>query len=44
MSEWRRGTVCTVRPEIPAPLVRGQEYRCTAIVRRGTGVKDELNE
>jgi hypothetical protein len=44
MSEWRRGTVYTVRPQILAPLVRGQEYRCTAIVRRGTGVKDELNE
>ena len=33
MSEWQRGTVYTVRPEMLAPLVRGREYRCTAIVR-----------
>jgi hypothetical protein len=44
MSEWRRGAVYTVRPEMLAPLLRGQEYRCTAIVRRRTGVKDDLNE
>jgi hypothetical protein len=30
MSEWRRGAVYTVRPEILSPLVRGQEYRSGA--------------
>jgi hypothetical protein len=42
MSEWRRGTVYTVRSEVLAPFVRGQEYRCTSIVRRAIG--DGLND
>ncbi len=31
---WRRGVTYTVRPEILAPLQRGQEYRMNATVRR----------
>lgn len=32
--EWQRGLTYTVRPEILAPLCRGQEYRINATVRR----------
>jgi len=42
ISEWRRGTVYTVRPEILSPLVRGQEYRSSAIIRRRVASGDEL--
>jgi hypothetical protein len=40
ISKWRRGTVYTVRPEILSPLVCGQEYRSTAIVRYRVGSGD----